>query len=347
MRLNVAEREAFRERVKKVISHMKKSEIVEHFTKEGVARRTIYNTIDRLQSTRPVTDKKRTGRPTTWTAAKKSKLKRLTNNRFGVSQRRLGRRFAVNQSTISRQLAKMGVEYYKREKTPKYNKKQQQRAEDLSSKLANKLYRSPCSLILDDEKYFTFAGDNMPGNTGYYTTAKSSCPDNVRFAGKEKYSKKVLVWIAISDRGMSKPLFRPSTSVAIKSSIYIEECLEQRLLPFIHKHHADFNYVFWPDLAPAHYSGDTIAWMDKHVHYVAKDINPPNVPQARPIENFWGCLAQKVYEGGWQATTEQELIRRIENKLKEFDLNYVKTLMAGVKAKLRSIGQNGVFSFSK
>ena len=58
MRLNVAEREAFRERVKKVISHMKKSEIVEHFTKEGVARRTIYNTIDRLQSTRPVTDKK-------------------------------------------------------------------------------------------------------------------------------------------------------------------------------------------------------------------------------------------------------------------------------------------------
>ena len=187
----------------------------------------------------------------------------------------------------------------------------------------------------------------MPGNTGYYTTAKSSCPDNVRFAGKEKYSKKVLVWIAISDRGMSKPLFRPSTSVAIKSSIYIEECLEQRLLPFIHKHHADFNYVFWPDLAPAHYSGDTIAWMDKHVHYVAIDINPTNVPQERPIENFWGCLAQKVYEGGWQATTEQELIRRIENKLKEFNLNYVKTLMAGVKAKLRSIGQNGVFSFSK
>ena len=29
-------------------------------------------------------------------------------------------------------------------------------------------------------------------------------------------------------------------------------------------------------------------------------IPPPNVPQARPIENLWGILAQIVYEGGWE-----------------------------------------------
>ena len=32
-----------------------------------------------------------------------------------------------------------------------------------------------------------------------------------------------------------------------------------------------------------------------------------NVTQARPIENLWGILAHKVYEGGWQARTQQEL----------------------------------------
>jgi hypothetical protein len=326
---------------------MSKSEIVKHFATEGLARRTIYNTIDRLQTARLISDNKRTGRPTSWTAAKKRRLKRLTNNRYGVSQRRLGRKFAVNQTTIGRQLSKMSICYRKREKAPKYTEKQQQKAKDSSGKLANNLYRTPCSLIVDDEKYFPFSGDNMPGNTGYYTMDKSTCPDSVRFAGKDKFPKKMLVWIAISDRGISKPLFRLSKSLAIKSDIYIDECLEQRLLPFIHEYHADFNYVFWPDLASAHYSNATIAWMDEYVNYVAKDINPPNVPQARSIENFWGCLSQKVYEGGWQATTEQQLIHRIENKLKEFDLNYVKTLMAGLKAKLRSIEQGGVFSLVK
>jgi hypothetical protein len=44
---------------------------------------------------------------------------------------------------------------------------------------------------------------------------------------------------------------------------------------------------------------------------VPKDIIPPNVLQERPIENFWGLLAHKVYEGGWEAKTEQQLIRRI------------------------------------
>ena len=185
----------------------------------------------------------------------------------------------------------------------------------------------------------------MPGNAGYYTKGKSTCPESVRFAGKEKFPKKLLTWIAISDRGISEPLFRRTKSVAIKSAIYIDECLEQRLLPFIHEYHPDFNYIFWPDFASAHYSKETTIWLDENVNYVAKEINPPNVPQARPIENFWGCLAQKVYEGDWQATSEKQLIRRIECKLKEFDLRYVKTLMAGVKAKLRSIGQGGVFSF--
>ena len=75
--------------------------------------------------------------------------------------------------------------------------------------------------------------------------------------------------------------------------------------------------------------------------------NPPNVLQARPIENFLGHLPQKVYEGGWQASTEQVLIDRIKLKLKEINLNFLKPLMKGVKAKLKSIADDGVFLFKK
>ena len=78
--------------------------------------------------------------------------------------------------------------------------------------------------------------------------------------------------------------------------------------------------------------------MDENVKIVSKEIYPPNVPQTRPIENFWGCLAQKVYEGDCEAKTEQHLIRRIESKMKEFDKNFVESVLEVVKVKVSSIG---------
>ena len=66
--------------------------------------------------------------------------------------------------------------------------------------------------------------------------------------------------------------------------------------------------------------------VDVNVNFMPKEINPPNVTQARPITNFWVCLAQKIYEGGWETNTEQLLIRRIECKMKEFNIYFVKSL---------------------
>ena len=83
--------------------------------------------------------------------------------------------------------------------------------------------------------------------------------------------------------------------------------------------------------------------MNQNVKFVPKRFNPLNVPQACAIKNFWGCLAQKVYEGGWEAKTEQQLILRIKSKMKEFDKNFVESLLEGVKAKVKSIGDNDVY----
>ena len=67
---------------------------------------------------------------------------------------------------------------------------------------------------------------------------------------------------------------------------FVNKCLEKRLLPFIHKYHGSFNYLFWPDLASSHYSKDSLNCMDEYVNYVDKKSNPPNVAQARPIKTF-------------------------------------------------------------
>ncbi len=72
------------------------------------------------------------------------------------------------------------------------------------------------------------------------------------------------------------------------------------MLPFIREHHQGTNCIFWPDLASCHYSKQTVAWMDENVKFVPKDINPPNVPQARLIENFWGLFGTKSLRGWFQ-----------------------------------------------
>ena len=95
---------------------------------------------------------------------------------------------------------------------------------------------------------------------------------------------------------MSEPLIRDSKAVAINQQIYLKECFKKRLLPFIHDKHSNGNYLFWPDLATSHYAKDCLTWMSENINFVPKDMNPPNVPQARPIENFWGDLSQRVYE---------------------------------------------------
>ena len=87
--------------------------------------------------------------------------------------------------------------------------------------------------------------------------------------------------------------------------------------------------------------------MKVNLPFIDNATNPPNVPQARPKENLWGILAQEIYEGGWKAITKQELISRIQSQLKNFDSNFLQSLMGSVKTKLRAIADRGVLASYK
>jgi hypothetical protein len=59
--------------------------------------------------------------------------------------------------------------------------------------------------------------------------------------------------------------------------------------------------------------------MNENLPFVNNTTNHQNVLQVRLIENLWVVLSQEIYEGAWKATTQQELISRIESQLKNFD----------------------------
>ena len=77
MRLNKTDREEFRIRVEILIPQMEKSEIVNHFKIEGYPKQTIYDTINRMQLGGTINDKKKTGRSTSWTPAKKESAEKI------------------------------------------------------------------------------------------------------------------------------------------------------------------------------------------------------------------------------------------------------------------------------
>ena len=54
------------------------------------------------------------------------------------------------------------------------------------------LPRSDVSIVMDNDSYFPFKHDEMPGNDGYHTADKENTPPEVKFKTK-KFPEKLLV----------------------------------------------------------------------------------------------------------------------------------------------------------
>ena len=223
------------------------------------------------------------------------------------------------------------------------NEDQEKRARQNCGKLYRK-FLNGCDLILDDEKYFKLSGDNVCGNSYFYSTDPATTPADIKFRKKKKFEPKVMIWMAVWAKGVSDVYVHKSKQ-AIRQGTYLKECINKRLLPFIEKHHQDGNYLFWPDLASAHYSKSVQERLnEKNVPFVPRQDNPPNVPQARPIETLWTVLERRVYENNWQAKNLDALARRIKKKAKELDEKTLQGMFEGVRKKLRAMWREGLYS---
>jgi hypothetical protein len=111
-----------------------------------------------------------------------------------------------------------------------------------------------------------------------------------------------MIWMAMSSKEVSNVYVHESNQV-VDQETYLKECIDRRLLLFIEEHLSHGNYLFWPDLARAHYSTVVQERLKekKNIPFVFRADNPPNVPRARPIETIRALLERKVYENIWDA----------------------------------------------
>ena len=113
-----------RRRAYSLVRQMSKTHLAKHFQIENIPRTTIYRIIKRFEDGLPCENKARKGRPSELNKQEQQKLKDCTENTVVVSQRKLASKFNVLRSCIRRNLKKLGLKYYKRQRTPKYNQQQ-------------------------------------------------------------------------------------------------------------------------------------------------------------------------------------------------------------------------------
>ena len=270
-------------------------ELVRRFANIGLNAATVRRWVRLARSGDGPERKIPTGRPAEIASKENiSKLKKSFNHKDGRSQTRSAKKLGCSQPYISKMLKKYTkIRHFKKQKKPHLTDQQRIVARPKCRRLI--LRYGDDEFIIDDESYFGLSCATLPGNDSYYSDDRDKTPDKVKCYYKQKYPIRLLVWLAISPRGITQPYFVKS-NLAINQEVY-QEILKSHLIPFIKRYYSTGGYVFWPDLASSHYASSVQDYLKSgKVVFVPKDINPANVPKARPIEDFWGTLKQKVYE---------------------------------------------------
>lgn len=274
------------------------------------------------------------------------RLQRIFDHNDRVSQPQAARKFNCSQQHISKTMKKKTtIKMRKKIKIPERTEQQKAAARTKCGRLYHKLLSLKC--IMDDESYFTLKHSHINGNDRFYTSDISKTPSSIKFNPVDKFPKKLLVYFLFSEEGMSEPLFIPS-GLAVNQSIYLEECIKKRLIPFIRQHHSDGQYIFWPDLASSHYAKSVIRYLEEqNVNFVEKKDNPANLPEVRPIENFWGVLKGLVYKDNWQAESIEQLKRRIQFCWRKVDSDLVQQLARSIKQKVDFVRRHDIVENKK
>ena len=146
----------------------------------------------------------------------------MFNHKVSSSLRKAAKKFNCSHETIRGILKKMKkpILCYKRTKRANRTPVQRLVARPKCRWLLQNYKNS--EFIIDDESYFTLSNSLLTGNDSYYSNDRTLTPDDVKHYDKAKYEPKVLVWMAISSKGMSKIYVRPS-GMAINSEMYLDE----------------------------------------------------------------------------------------------------------------------------
>lgn len=243
----------------------------------------------------------------------------------------MAKKVGCSRATVHRIKADSGLKSYKVQKVPDRNAVKNKEAKTRAKALQKNFLEKYSCCVMDDETYVLADFSQLPGQEFYTADSRGNVEEQFRVKKQSKYPKKFLVWQAICTCGKRSSIFIAQGS--INSEIYIEECLEKRLLPFLRQHHV--STIFWPDLASCHYSNATKKWYEAHgVVFVPKEANPPNCPELRPIERYWALVKKELKKTKQSSRTVQDFRRKWKTASEKVEETTIIRLMEGIPNKI-------------
>lgn len=300
--------------------------------KAKVAQKTISNVIKNFKERLTVTRKVGSGRKKGFKDSKivKKVVDSLSKNP-GTSNRKLAGKACCSESTVRRIKKKVGLRSYKVQTVPDRNAAKNVEAQKRALKLKRDFFQKKNCCIMDDETYVLCDFSQLPGQEFYSATERGKVAEEFRTKKKTKFPKKYLIWQAICSCGLRSQSF--VTSGSVNSEIYIKECLQKRLLPFLRKHRG--STFFWPDLASCHYSNATLEWYKANgVVFVPKDANPPNCPELRPIERYWALVKRELKATKKTSKDKRDFGYKWSAAARKVPETTIKALMEGIPGKI-------------
>ena len=194
----------------------------DHFKVENIPKSTIYKVIKRAESESGYQRVQGSGvKAKKMTRTNIERLKLMFDHKDGVSQRQGAKKFNCTQQHICKTLKKRtNIKSRKKMTIPKRSDQQKAAARTKCSRLCQKFKnRKP---IIDDESYFALNHSSINGNDIFYTSDVKSTPSTVKYQTKQKFQKKLLLWITFSENGISQPYFVPS-GLAVNQKIYLNK----------------------------------------------------------------------------------------------------------------------------
>ncbi|KAF2895618.1 hypothetical protein ILUMI_10558 [Ignelater luminosus] len=176
-----------RESIYCLVRQLHKRQIVKHFRDQGISPATIYRTIAECKLGILCLNLPKSERLKALNRATANRLIKTAKNRVGESYRKLARSFRTSHEMVRREIQNSGFKYCKR------HKDSLQEFLDVAALCAQNHFSGYKTIIMDDEKYFTFSPSELKGNDGSYTHDIKTCPEQIKFKSKKKFEDKVLV----------------------------------------------------------------------------------------------------------------------------------------------------------
>ena len=303
----------------------------------------IQNTIKRYKEHRTLDDLPGRGRKHGLaTPELNRKLCSLYASNPSISVREAAKKLQTSIGTVCKLKRMNNLKPYSERITPKRSPEQHQMALSRSRKLYEEVLSNfDGCIVMDNEIYVKMDYTTCP-DPEYYTACKDNPLEDEPTIQGEIFGKKVVIWQAICTCGQRSGTFITNES-NMNATLYLEECLKKRLLPFIRQHST--STIFWPNLTVCRYNNSVLEWYEtENINFVKKDQNPLNCPELRPVEIYLAQMKINLKLGRRSGTTIDEMHRNWIWAQNELPDTFVQNLTKDAKAKVQEFGQQEIKS---